>query len=188
MHLLGGKDARSNDSVVKKHLDAGDRYAHADVRGAPSCVVKRGSEAGEATLREACAFALGWSKAWPSGLASGSAYWVLPEQVSKQAESGEYVSRGAWVIRGKRNYVHDLPVRAAVGEVEHEGHRKVMAGPVEALEARSARYLVIEPGEEGKEAFARRLAAVLEVPIEEVSRVLPPGSVRVVRHVGMPEG
>lgn len=179
--VIGGRDAKTNDAVVKKHLKDGDRYVHADVHGAPSCVVKRGSEAGAATLQEACAFALAWSKAWSAGLASGSAFWVLPEQVSKQAESGQYVSRGAWVIRGKRNYVHDIPVRAAVGEIEHEGHRKVMGGPVAALAARSNRFYEMEPGEEAKETLARRIAAAFGVPIEEVSRVLPPGKVRVVR-------
>src|SRR5207253_6252560 len=29
--ILGGRDARTNDQLVKKHLKEGDRYAHADV-------------------------------------------------------------------------------------------------------------------------------------------------------------
>src|SRR2546426_3645066 len=116
--VVGGRDAKTNDAVVKKHLQDGDRYVHADVHGAPSCVVKDGSKAGEGTLREAFACALAWSKAWSAGLASGSAVWVNPEQVSEQAESGEFLGRGAWVVRGKRNYAHDIPVRAAVGEIE----------------------------------------------------------------------
>ena len=183
--VIGGRDAKTNDAIVKKHMKDGDRYVHADLHGAPSCVVKEGSKAGEATLREACVFALAWSKAWSAGLASGSAFWVLPEQVSKQAESGEYVARGAWVIRGKRNYVHDIPVRAAVGEIVHEGHRKIMAGPVEALAARAQRYLVLEPGEESKETFARRVATAFGVPVDEVARALPPGQVRVTAGVGL---
>src|SRR5206468_3466056 len=92
-------DAKTNDSLVRKHLKEGDRYAHADVHGAPSVVVKEGSKAGEATLREACELALVYSKAWPAGLSSGSAFWVLPEQVSKQAESGEFLPRGGSVVR-----------------------------------------------------------------------------------------
>src|SRR6266581_869462 len=109
--ILGGRDARTNDQLVKKHLKEGDRYAHADVHGAPSTVIKDGARASDATLREACEFALAYSKAWSAGLAGGSAYWVLPEQVSKQAESGEFLPRGAFVIRGKRNSVDDLPIR-----------------------------------------------------------------------------
>ncbi|MGQ0798352.1 MAG: NFACT RNA binding domain-containing protein, partial [Methanobacteriota archaeon] len=183
--ILGGRDARSNDQLVKKHLKEGDRYAHADVHGAPSTVVKEGSRAGEGTLREACEFALAYSKAWSAGLAGGSAYWVLPEQVSKQAESGEYLPRGAFVIRGKRNYLHDLPLRIAIGEVEIEGHRKVMAGPLSAVVARSTRYVILEPGREDRERLARRLAAALEVPIEEVARLLPAGGLRVAEAVGL---
>jgi len=183
--ILGGRDARTNDQLVKKHLKEGDRYAHADVHGAPSTVIKDGARASDVTLREACEFALAYSKAWSSGLASGSAYWVLPEQVSKQAESGEFLPRGAFVIRGKRNYIHDLPVRMAVGEVEVEGHRKIMGGPVTAVAARSARYVVVGPGKGDREAITRKLASVFAVPIEEIARAMPPGSVEIVESHGI---
>jgi predicted ribosome quality control (RQC) complex YloA/Tae2 family protein len=183
--ILGGRDARTNDQLVKKHLKEGDRYAHADIHGAPSTVIKDGAKAPESTLREACEFALAYSKAWSSGLVSGSAYWVLPEQVSKQAESGEFLPRGAFVIRGKRNYVHDLPVRLAIGEVEIEGHRKIMGGPVSAVAARSKRYVVLAPGKEDREDAAKRLAASFTVPIEEIVRTMPPGKVQVVEGHGL---
>ncbi len=183
--ILGGRDARTNDQLVKKHLKEGDRYAHADLHGAPSTVIKEGSKAGEATLREACEVALVYSKAWSAGVASGSAYWVLPEQVSKQAESGEYLPHGAFVIRGKRNYVHDLAVRIAVGEVEVEGHRKVMGGPVSALAARSSKYVVLVPGKQDRDAVAKRLAVTFAVPIEEIVRALPPGGVEIADTIGV---
>ncbi len=183
--ILGGRDARTNDQLVKKHLKEGDRYAHADIHGAPSTVIKDGARAPETTLREACEFALAYSKAWSAGLASGSAYWVLPEQVSKQAESGEFLPRGAFVVRGKRNYFHDLPVRLAVGEVEIEGHRKIMGGPVSAVVARATRYVVLLPGKEDREEVAKRLAAVFTVPIEEVVRVMPPGKVQIAERHGL---
>jgi predicted ribosome quality control (RQC) complex YloA/Tae2 family protein len=183
--ILGGRDARTNDQLVKKHLKDGDRYAHADIHGAPSTVIKDGAKAPESTLREACEFALAYSKAWSAGLASGSAYWVLPEQVSKQAESGEFLPRGAFVIRGKRNYVHDLPVRLAIGEVEIEGHRKIMGGPVSAVAARSKRSLVLAPGKEDREDVAKRLAVSFAVPIEEIARAMPPGKVQIVEGHGL---
>ena len=34
--LVGGKDAKGNDAVVKKHLSGADMYLHADLHGAPS--------------------------------------------------------------------------------------------------------------------------------------------------------
>jgi predicted ribosome quality control (RQC) complex YloA/Tae2 family protein len=183
--ILGGRDARTNDQLVKKHLKDGDRYAHADVHGAPSTVIKDGAKAPESTLREACEFALAYSKAWSAGLASGSAFWVLPEQVSKQAESGEFLPRGAFVIRGKRNYVHDLPVRLAIGEVDIEGHRKIMGGPVSAVAGRSKKYVVLAPGKEDRDDVAKRLAVSFAVPIEEIVRAMPPGKVQVAERHGV---
>ena len=183
--ILGGRDARTNDQLVKRHLKDGDRYAHADLHGAPSTVVKEGSKAGEATLREACEFALLYSKAWSAGIASGSAYWVLPEQVSKQAESGEFLPRGAFVIRGKRNYLHDLPVRMGLGQVEIEGNRKIMGGAVSAVAARSTKYVVLLPGKEDRERVAKRLATAFAVPIEEIVRVMPTGGFQTAEVVGI---
>ncbi|MEC9124382.1 MAG: ribosome rescue protein RqcH [Candidatus Thermoplasmatota archaeon] len=39
--MVGGRDARGNDAVVKKHLSTGDLYLHADLHGAASCALKR---------------------------------------------------------------------------------------------------------------------------------------------------
>ncbi len=183
--VIAGRDIKSNESLVKRQMKAGDRYAHADTHGAPSVVVKEGAKAGELTLREACEFALTYSKAWSSKLASGSAYWVTPEQVSKTAESGEYVPKGAFVIRGKRNYLKDLQVKAAIGEIEYQGHKKVMAGPVSAVIASSKRYALLDPGEIPKETLTNRFARAFNVPSEEVSRILPPGPLKIAQTVGL---
>jgi hypothetical protein len=183
--VLGGRDARSNEQLVKKHLAAPDRYAHADLHGAASVIIKNGTEANEEEMRQVCTFALASSKAWGAGVSEGSAYWVVPDQVSKTPEAGEFVPRGGFIIRGKRNYYHHLPLRLAVGEVQHEGARKVMGGPVEAVQARSQRYVVITPGEMERGKLSAQLAKLFEVPEEEISRILPPGNVTIVEKVGL---
>ena len=38
--LIGGRDAKGNDRIVKKHLSSTDLYFHADLHGAPSCALK----------------------------------------------------------------------------------------------------------------------------------------------------
>jgi predicted ribosome quality control (RQC) complex YloA/Tae2 family protein len=173
--VLGGRDAKSNEKVVKKHLEPGDRYVHADMSGAPSVVIREGSEAGEDTLTEACQFALSFSKAWSKGLASGSAYWVNPEQVSKQAESGEFLPKGGFMIRGRRNYVHKLRLEVAVGEVSYEGARKVMCGPPPAVRRHAESVITLAPGRESPNKVAKDLSEHYNVPIEEMLRILPPG-------------
>jgi predicted ribosome quality control (RQC) complex YloA/Tae2 family protein len=181
--VLCGRDARSNEQLVKKHLDLQDRYAHADLHGAPSLVIKDGNNASPEEMRETCHFALAHSKAWGAGVSEGSAYWVLPDQVSKTPGAGEFVPKGGFIIRGKRNYEHHLPLRMALGEVDVQGTRKVMCAPRECVSGRSTRYVIIEPGEGGK--VASELSRIFNVPEEEVARILPPGSSIVTERIGI---
>ncbi len=186
--VVAGRDVRTNDQVVKKHLKLPDRYAHADVHGAPSVVIKDGASASEQELREACVFALAHSKAWNAGVQEGSAYWVLPDQVSKTPEAGAFVPRGAFIIRGKRNYEHHISMELAIGEIEHEGARKIMCAPRASVETRSKRYLVLSPGEMARSKLSSALAKELGVPEEEISRILPPGDVSILESHGLTLG
>ncbi|MFQ5838117.1 MAG: ribosome rescue protein RqcH [Thermoplasmata archaeon] len=183
--ILGGRDARSNEKLVRKHLEPGDRYVHADLPGAPSVLLKKGSEAEERDLKEACRFAVVFSKAWKLGLGSGSAYWVTPEQVSKTAESGEYLRTGSFVIRGKRNYVHNLALALGVGEIDCQGTRRVIAADPDAMEGLSSKYLILKPaGSVDRRTLVRRLSEAFRVPPDEVERLLPSGTF----HLGKVKG
>jgi predicted ribosome quality control (RQC) complex YloA/Tae2 family protein len=186
--VVAGRDAASNDVVVKKYLSDGDRYAHADIHGAPSCVIKNKGvndeplPISEKTLEEACLFAASYSRAW-NQFGEAQAYWVLPEQVSKTPQSGEYVPKGAFIIRGKRNYCR-CPLEVAVGLVQIGKDEKLMGGPVVSVTARTARYAVLAPGVTKKSVIARGLAKVFQVSTDAVEKVLPPGDVTVVKTVG----
>lgn len=184
--VLGGRDARSNEKLVRKHLDARDRYCHADLTGAPSVVVKEGADAPAEDLREACAFALIFSKAWAMGVGSGSAFWVTPEQVSKTAESGEFLAPGAFVIRGRRNYEHRLPLQVGIGRVAVEGVDRVLPGEPEGVAQLSSHFVVLSPGGPVRRpVLARQLSEAFQIPPAEVERVLPSGSFAIQRVVGL---
>ncbi len=180
--VLAGRDAATNDTVVKKYLKPGDRYAHADIHGAPSVVAKRKEGEGEIpnqAMEEACAFGAIHSRAWSSGAGEVAAYWVLPDQVSKTPESGEHLPRGAFVIRGKRNTVRHVPMRAAVGGLSMKTERKAVCGPVEAILAHCDKAVLIGPGKRKGTDVAKELAIVLRVHADEVARALPPGGCEV---------
>ncbi len=186
--VLAGQDAKSNEKVVKKHLEDNDRYVHANFSGAPSVVVKADDDGTvpEQALQEATQFAVAYSSAWQDRLGESEAYWVTPPQVTKTPESGEYVPTGSFIIRGDRSYLR-APVQAAVGETRIQGHVKVMGGPVDAVTDRSDRYVVLEPGRTDPGELASILSRVFQVPVEEIQRTLPPGSVRLVRSHGIDE-
>jgi len=180
--VLAGRDAHTNDQVVKKHMKEKDVYVHADVHGAPSVVIKNGSSATEQDLREACVFAVTQSKAWMSSMPEGSAFWAYPDQVSKTPQAGEFLPKGAFVIRGKRNYEYHLQMQLAVGEITHEKTRKVMCGPVDAVSKMSQRYVIIVPTK-AKQKRNAELAKLFNVPEEEISRIVPPGDLDIVSKV-----
>ena len=186
--VIAGKDAHTNDNIVKKHLKDEDVYAHADLHGAPSTILKKGRDAPEQDLREACLYALAQSKGWVAALSDGSAYWVFTDQVSKTPQAGEFVPRGAFIIRGKRNYEYHLSMELAVGEIMYENTRKVMCAPLESMKAMSNKYFVIHPGRGKAGKTSALMAKELQVPEEEVSRILPPGDAEIVQKVWPEQG
>ena len=187
--VVAGRDASSNDAVVKKYLKEGDRYAHADIHGAPSCVIKskgindENISISERTLQEACMFAASFSRAW-NQFGEASAYWVLPEQVSKTPESGEFIPKGAFIIRGKRNYVRSK-LEVAVGLIALGEGEKLMGGPVSAISTRAVNgYAILIPGRTKKSMIAQTLAKAFHVSTEQVEKVLPPGECSIVKTIG----
>lgn len=106
--VVAGRDAEQNDLLVKRYMKTNDIYVHADLHGASSVIIKNEftTPVPPKTLNEAGVFAVCNSSAWDSRIAFAS-WWVYPKQVTKSAPSGEYLTSGAFVIRGKKNY---LPV------------------------------------------------------------------------------
>jgi len=185
--VIGGKDAHTNDQVVKKYLKERDRYAHAEIHGAPSLVIKAlpntEQEFDEKSLEEACTYAGCFSRAWTAKIGSVEAYWVYPDQVSKTPAAGEFLARGAFIVRGKRNRM-TVPLRLAIGNIIHEGVKLLMCAPVSAVEAYTNSYLIIEPGETPKNSFANELVRLFNVTHAEALSILP-GDVRVARITGL---
>jgi hypothetical protein len=92
-----------------------DVYVHADLHGAASVIIKNsnpGHEIPPTTLHQAGIMSVCQSKAWEAKIVT-SAYWVLPDQVSKSAPTGEYLTTGSFMIRGKKNFLP--PVQLVYG-------------------------------------------------------------------------
>ncbi|NXA14929.1 NEMF factor, partial [Sapayoa aenigma] len=104
--VIAGRDQQQNELIVKRYLKAGDLYVHADLHGATSCVVKNpsGEPVPPRTLTEAGTMALCYSAAWDARVVT-SAWWVSHSQVSKTAPTGEYLTTGSFMIRGKKNFL-----------------------------------------------------------------------------------
>ena len=198
--VIGGRNADQNEELVKKYLEPGDRFFHAQAHGGPVTVLKATgpSEAAdedieipEQSQREAAQFAVSYSSVWKDGRFAGDAYVVDPEQVSKTPESGEYLEKGGFAIRGERTYFRDVPVGVAVG-ITCEPETRVIGGPPESVKARAETAITVEPGKYAQNDIAKRLyrefrerfaddAFVRKVASPDlIQEFLPPGGSRMV--------
>jgi predicted ribosome quality control (RQC) complex YloA/Tae2 family protein len=177
--VLAGRDAQTNDMLVKKHMQGGDQYFHADFDGAPSVVLKKGQEADEEVWEEAAKAAVTFSKTWKAGIGADDVYTVEPDQVTQNPESGEYLEKGAFVIRGNREYMRNVSVEAWIGPYEIEDGKFVpMAGPEKAVKENCPEALELKPGHKKKSDLAKDIKSRLqeyELDLDYTVRVLPPG-------------
>jgi predicted ribosome quality control (RQC) complex YloA/Tae2 family protein len=115
--VVSGRDAQQNEVLVKRYLNKGDAYVHAELHGASSTIVKNNDPAHPIpfmTLSEAGQACVARSSAWDAKV-TAAAYWVHPDQVSKTAPSGEYLTTGSMMIRGKKNYLPSQPLVMGIG-------------------------------------------------------------------------
>ncbi|WP_456472646.1 ribosome rescue protein RqcH [Methanocaldococcus sp.] len=186
--VLAGKDAITNEILIKKYTDKDDIVFHADIQGAPFTVIKtQGREVDEETLMEVAKFSVSHSKAWKLGYGSLDTYWVKPEQISKKAESGEYLKRGAFVIRGKRNYIRNVPLELGIGVLEYDNSIKITTAPPETLKKRFIKYVLLKPSNKDKGKVVKELKEIFkdyDVTDEEILSVLPPGGCEIKKDGG----
>ncbi len=194
--VIAGRDASQNEVIVKRYLGNSDIFLHADIHGAPATVLLRGSrEPAERDIFDAAVIAACYSRAWREGLSYVDVYWVLGNQVSKSPPSGEYLSKGAFMVYGPRNYLR-VPLALGVGlrlycdEVYGE-YVKVLVGNPDTIKETSLSYVVIVPGELSIESAKREVASrlldyayrrtgVLYSGVENALESLLPGPLRVI--------
>jgi hypothetical protein len=162
--VVGGRNADQNEELVKKYTERGDLFFHAQAHGAPVTILKatgpseaaRDVDIPDSSREEAAQFAVSYSSVWKAGQFAGDVYMVTPDQVSKTPESGEYIEKGSFVVRGDRTYYDDTPVGVAVG-IQVEPQTRVVGGPPSAIEDRVATSVRLEPGQYAQNDIAKMI-------------------------------
>jgi predicted ribosome quality control (RQC) complex YloA/Tae2 family protein len=182
--LIAGRDAKTNERIVKKYMRDSDLYAHADLSGAASVVIRidKEQEASDLTREQGVHLSILHSKAWNAKVGSAGGYWVLPDQVSRTPQSGEFLAKGSFIIRGKKNFLDKLPLVGGAGIVYVDGVPKVMFGPEKAVrDICQGTYFTVRPGRTRKSDIAKILAKELGGELDQVMSVLPPGDMDIQR-------
>jgi predicted ribosome quality control (RQC) complex YloA/Tae2 family protein len=186
--VLGGRDSDTNEEIYTKYLERRDLALHTDAPGAPLTVIKtEGEPVPESTLLEAAQFAVSYSSVWKGGLVAADCYMITGDQVSKTPESGEFLKKGAFVIRGERTYFKDTPLGLAIGISEGI----LVGGPVSAVKPKADPVVEIEPGELNADDLAKKIyrqfsdkvddRAFLKsvASVDQMVQFLPPGGSRI---------
>lgn len=180
--VVAGRDADTNEEVIKKYTDKEDVVLHTDMSGSPFAVIKKqeSQEISEKDIEQAADFILAYSRAWKKGFGSADIFYVSPEQVTKTANPGEYLPKGAFMIRGKTNYVTNK-INFCVGiydKSDNEFKSRIFSGPEEAAKTYCSKYFKIIPGREKTSQIAKALKKKLgsDNDLDEFIRVIPASS------------
>ncbi len=176
--VIGGRNADQNEEIVKKYISKHDLFFHTQAHGGPVTVIKatgpsepaRNVDIPEQSREEAAQFAVSYSSIWKEGRFADDAYMVHPDQVSKTPESGEYIEKGSFVVRGDRTYYNDVAAELAVG-IACEPYTRVIGGPPSAIEDRAVTSIRLQPGRYAQNDMAKMCYRKLRERFEDQSFV-----------------
>ena len=134
--VIAGKNADTNEFLIKKRIEKNDIVFHADIVGAPFTVIKtNGKRPSAKAIKEAAQFAACYSKAWKQGLGTINVYWIRPNQIKKVPG----LPKGSFQIQGKRNYLRNVELKLYFEPIK---------GRIELLPFKSSneKFLELVPG------------------------------------------
>jgi predicted ribosome quality control (RQC) complex YloA/Tae2 family protein len=176
--VIGGRDATTNEIIVKKHMSPYDLVFHTDAPGSPFFIIKSDplKKITEKTITEAATTTACYSKAWKRGMHGADVFMVKPEQVSKETNSGEFIGKGSFMIHGKKEYV--IPeMKIAIGILDG----KVIGGPVSAISSRTDKFVVVILGDDKTGDVAKKINKTLggDLSLDELNRFIPAGGSKI---------
>ncbi len=175
---IGGRDSSSNEIIIKKYTDSNDLVFHTDMAGSPFFVLKLTENivVEDSELEEVATVTASYSKAWKKGLSESNVFYVKPEQVSKDANSGESLASGSFVIKGETKYVRNK-MEIAIS-VDEDG--RVNCGALETVSSRSKKYAILIQGDEKASDCAKKLKHFFKDGLlDEFVKVIPAGGVKI---------
>lgn len=182
--VIGGRDAKSNETIVTKFMQQDDVYFHADIHGAPHVILKtEGKTPLQVSLSEAAVFAAAFSRAWQEQLPAIDVYSARPEQVTKKAQSGESLGMGAFMVYGERTWYKKTRLECAVGMKKTAGEVEFFSGPPSSVGGRSdysveLKFGGISKGDAAKKVlgfFANKSGLDLRQYLDDIVALLPGG-------------
>lgn len=192
-----GKDAGTNELLIKKHLEENDIVFHTSAPGSPFAIVKDATtKASHSTsspnlnltrdeLEEVGQVVCAFSSQWKRGFGTADCFWVYPDQVTKKAQSGEFIGRGSFMIYGKKNELKNIVLKLALGVRVHTIKSKegeefkyeelFSASPKAISKYCNTRYILLEPGQDNYKKLGKEIKKKLNTSIDNLPKIIPNG-------------
>jgi len=187
--ILGGKDVKTNEILVKKHMNDNDIFIHASFAGAPAIIIQtEGKEVPKQSIFEGAELAISYSGAWKAGYSQADAFWVKGSQVTFTPPSGEYRKKGSFIIEGTKNNMKAVPAKIKIGVKIEDKYIYPVISP--NLEQKNILFPVeICPGDLKSSILAKQIKSfwisnvkdtklrnkINRINIDEIQRLIPTG-------------
>lgn len=162
--VVAGRDARTNEVLVRKRMEKDDLFFHADLHGAPYTLLliqdKNKEDIQDKDKEQAATIAASYSSAWKANFTSTDVYQVSADQVSFAAPSGESLARGSIMVRGQRNYIKNVQLKLFIGIVIEESSSLVIVGDREFIQKQTDIFKELKPGTHKKSDVAKSLKKI----------------------------
>lgn len=178
-----GKDATSNETLIKKHMENEDIVLHSLAPGSPFGLIKKSrNKIKENEIQECMEYLLCFSKQWKSGYGDSDGFYVYPEQVSKKAQSGEYIAKGSYMIYGKKNILKNINLRISLGirkiKLKSLDEEIEIAEPFSGSQKACKKYcgnkfVNLEPGSMTYKALNKEIKKKLNISIDDLPKYIP---------------
>jgi len=171
--VIGGRDATTNEILIKKYMEKDDLVFHTIEPGSPFFILKS-KNPDPSEINDVAIATASYSKQWSNKVSSSEVFYVKSEQVSKNANPGEFLNKGSFMIRGKKNF---LKVKLGITIGNSEG--KVIGGPFSSINNKTKNYVKLTPGFNKKSDVAKKISKKLKLEMDEIMKFLPNGTSKI---------
>lgn len=162
--VVGGRSATDNEKLVKSYLGDNDLYFHTDEPGSGSFILFTNNESNFDTSKymididETAEGVIAFSNQWNTSCPSGEVFYVKGKQVTKTAPSGEYVSKGSFMIYGKKEFVKVSGTTLGYGLYNN----KLMLAPYRIITRLSGNNIKLKPRHDLKKMKGKIISNALK--------------------------
>ena len=183
-----GKDASSNENLIKKYLEKNDLVFHTSAPKSPFGILKDGlNTSKEIDLFEASQFLACFSNFFKEGFGVCDVFYVKFNQVSKTAKSGEFMGTGSFMINGKKNFIKNVEMKISLGfyfeKIDDEDKikvKKIISGSPSFIKKKCIRYLTFSNGSDKTKMINKKVKKKLGFEVSNLSHFLP-SNIRVLK-------